>query len=88
MPGTDVYILGQKYTIKGDAPEKHIQKLAEDINRNVKEVCAKFPNIAPTQALILTMFNMAEQIHRLTDEQEDLAKGIREKADILAGLLD
>ena len=26
MSSIDVYILGQKYTVKGDAPEEHIQK--------------------------------------------------------------
>ncbi|PIP70818.1 MAG: cell division protein ZapA, partial [Nitrospirae bacterium CG22_combo_CG10-13_8_21_14_all_44_11] len=38
MSSVDVYILGQKYTVKGDAPEEHIQKIAAFVDAKIKEV--------------------------------------------------
>jgi cell division protein ZapA len=88
MPSTEVYILGQKYTIKGEAPEEHIQSLARYIDERIKEVCSKYPNITPVKALILTLFNIADELHRLKAEQEDIARHIEEKTDLLAGLFE
>ena len=87
MAGSEIYILGQKYTLKGDAPEEHIQKLAEQINGRISEVCDKFPNIPPTKALILTLFNMAEELQGLK-EREGLAKDIEKKAEMLVDLFE
>lgn len=87
MSGTEVYILGQKYTIKGDASEEHILTLTRYIDEQIKAVCSKSPNITPTKALILALFNIADEIHRLKAEQEDIASQIEEKANLLTRLL-
>jgi cell division protein ZapA len=88
MPSTEIYILGQKYTIKGDASEEHIQQLAREIDLKIKDVCSKYPNISPMNALILAAFNMADEIHKLKTDHDTLAKDISKKADILAGLFE
>ncbi len=88
MPGIEITVLGQKYTIKGDSSEEHIKELSRFIDEKIKEVCDKYPNITPLKALILAMFNVADELHRLKNEQEYLAKHIAEKAELLAGLLD
>jgi cell division protein ZapA len=88
MPSTEIYILGQKYTIKGDEPEEYIQQLSRIIDEKIKEVCGKYPNITPMNALILTVFNMADELHKLRADQDSLAKDITDKADILSGLFD
>jgi cell division protein ZapA len=84
----EVYILGQKYTIKGDASEKHIEMLAGYVDEQIKEVLDKAPNIAPLNAAILAAMNMAEEIHKLKAEQEDISKYIEEETEKLARLLD
>lgn len=88
MPTTEVHILGQKYTIKGDAPEEHIRELARFIDGHIKEVCDKFPTITPTKAIVLAMFNIAEELYSQRAEQEDIARSIEKKADLLAGLFE
>ncbi len=88
MPSTDVYILGQKYTIKGDTPEEHIRVLSKYIDERIKDVCDKYPNITPIKALILTIFNIADELHRLQNEQFDITKDIKDKTELLAGLLE
>lgn len=87
MPSADVHILGQKYTIKGEASKKQIEELAESINARIKDVLDKAPNIPPTKALILAMFNMAEELERLKSGTSDLHV-IEKKAEELARLFE
>jgi cell division protein ZapA len=88
MPSTEFYILGQKYTIKGEASPEHMKLLVKDVDARVKDVCSKYPNITPMNALILTAFNMAEEIHSLKSSHESLARDIDEKAEALTRLFD
>jgi cell division protein ZapA len=88
MPSSvEITVLGQKYTIKGDSSEAQIKELSRYIDESIKDVCLKYPNITPLKALILTTFNIAEELYKLKAEQEDLAKHIEQKAEALAGLL-
>lgn len=88
MGSTEVYILGQKYIVKGDATEEHIKKLAAYINEKLKEVYDSSPNITPVKASILAALNIADELHRLKDEQENLTRHIEEKANTLTALFD
>jgi cell division protein ZapA len=88
MGTVEVYILGQKYTIKGDAPEENIQRLVAYVNGKIREVYENAPNITPLKASILAAVNIADELHRLKDEQESIAKHIEEKADVLSRLFD
>ncbi len=88
MGSIEVNILGQNYTIKGDAPEEHIKKLAAFVDLKLKEVHNSAPNIAPLKAAILASLNIADELHRIKDEHEKAAKKIEEKANVLSGLFD
>jgi cell division protein ZapA len=88
MASIEITILGQKYTIKGDYSEDQMKELALFIDGKIKEVCDKYPNITPIKALILAMFNVADEFQSLKSEQDDLARHIEEKAQLLSGLLE
>ncbi len=88
MGSVDVEILGQKYTRKGDASEEHIRKLASFVDGKMKEVYAAAPGIAPLKAAILASLNIAEELHLVREEQENIAKNIEERANVLTGLFD
>ena len=88
MGSTEVYILGQKYTIKGDAPEEYIRELASFVDRKLKEVYNAAPNITPVKASILAALDIADELFRTQREQEDLTKHIEEKTQILTTLFD
>jgi cell division protein ZapA len=88
MGTVETYILGQKYTIKGDAPDEHIQKLVAYVNGKIQEVYENSPNIAPLKASILAAINIADELQKLKDEQETIAKHIEEKTDTLSRLFD
>ena len=88
MGSVEVYILGQKYTIKGDAPEEYIQQLANYVQDKIKEVYANSPSITPVKASILAAITIADELHRLKSEQENLTKSLEEKAGELTRLFD
>ncbi|MCL5023178.1 MAG: cell division protein ZapA [Nitrospirae bacterium] len=88
MGSLEVYILGQKYTIKGDAPEEYIQQLATYVTARIREVSEASPNITPLKAAILAAVNIADELHRLRNEEENIAKSIEEKTVALTRLFE
>jgi cell division protein ZapA len=88
MGSTEVYILGQKYTIKGDAPEEYIRELASYVDKKLKEVFNAVPNVTPVKASILAALDIADELFRLRNQQEEMARHIEEKTDLLTTLFD
>jgi cell division protein ZapA len=88
MSSIDVYILGQKYTVKGDAPEEHIQKIAAFVDAKIKEVYNNAPNVVPLKASILAALNIADELHRLKAEQDSITRHIEERTKVLSGLFE
>jgi len=88
MGSTEVYILGQKYTIKGDAPEEYIQELAAYVDKKLKDVHNSIPNITPVKASILAALDLADELFQLKNQQEEVARHIEEKTDRLTALFD
>jgi cell division protein ZapA len=88
MGSTEVYILGQKYTIKGDAPEEYIRALASYVDKKLKEVHGASPNITPVKASILAALDIADELFKTKNQQEELTKHIEEKASALVSLFD
>ena len=88
MPSAEVFILGKKYTLKGESTKEQILQLGKYIEDRIKEVCDSYPGISPEKALIVTMFNMAEELHLLKAEQDILSRQIKEKTDLLTEMFD
>jgi cell division protein ZapA len=88
MGSTEVYILGQKYTIKGDEPEEYIRELASFVDKKLKEVYNIAPNITPVKASILAALDIADELFKMKTQQDEMTKHIEEKATKLASLFD
>jgi cell division protein ZapA len=88
MGSIEINILGQKYTVKGDAEEARIRELAAFVDEKIREVHAANPNITPLKASIIASLNIADELHRLKEEMNDAARNIEAKADALTGLFD
>jgi cell division protein ZapA len=88
MGSVEVYILNQRYTIKGAAPEEHIQKLANYVNDRINEVYKSSNDITPLKASILAAIDIADELYRLKEEQVHLENSIEEKAVLLTKLFD
>lgn len=87
MGSIEVIILGQRYTIKGDADEDYIKRLAEYVDGKMKEVLETAPNTSPLKASILAALTIADELHKRDQVEADLS-GLEEKANVLSGLFD
>ncbi len=88
MQSVDVEILGQRYSIKTDEDEAYIKRLAEYIDKKLKEIYTAAPNVNQSKAMIMTLFSIADELFRLMAKQEDLDRMIEEKTRILSGFLE
>ncbi|MBI5639408.1 MAG: cell division protein ZapA [Nitrospirae bacterium] len=88
MGSIEVTILGQKYTVRGDADEEYMRRLAAFVDARLKEVYNAAPGITPLKAAILASLNIADELHKLRETQEDLTRNIEESARALTGLFD
>ena len=88
MGSVEISILGQKYSIKGDAQEEYIKRLAAYVEEKLREIHAGNPNITPMKASVLASLTIADELHKLMAEHERAAQTIEEKANVLSGLFD
>ncbi|MDA8085536.1 MAG: cell division protein ZapA [Nitrospiraceae bacterium] len=84
----EIRILGQKYTIRGDASEKEMKELASYVDGKIKEILDKSPSIAPLNAAILAALNIAGEFHKLRKEQQEVALRLTEKTEPHSGLFE
>lgn len=88
MGSIEISILGHTYSIKGDADEEYIKKLAAYVDEKLHEIHAGNPNITPLKASILASLNIADELHRLKEDHDRAAQTIEEKTNALSGLFD
>ncbi|MEW5746732.1 MAG: cell division protein ZapA [Nitrospirota bacterium] len=91
MGSVEVYILGQKYVVKGDESPEYIRELAELVDRKLKEVYAGSPHITPLKASILAALTLADELQKVKREYNAVAqnlKTIEDKADTIIRLFD
>lgn len=83
MNRVDVFILGQKYTIKGEKSKEHVESLAAYIDEKLRMVYEKNPNQTPLRAAILSCFLIADELYEL---KQQLATKERELEELKAQL--
>jgi len=60
-----VSILGNEYTIKGEADDTYIQELARYVDQKMREISQNTNLATPLKISILTAINLADEIFRL-----------------------
>lgn len=78
MNKVDVYILGQKYTIKGEKSKEYVENLAAYIDEKLRKVYEQNPNQTPLRAAILGCFYIADELQELKEELENKKKELEE----------
>lgn len=88
MGSVDVYILGQKYTIKGEEAEEHIQKIAAYVDAKIKDIHSNSPNITPLKASILAALEIADELYKIKAAQDTISERIEKNAELIANLFE
>jgi len=91
MGSVEVFIMGQKYVIKGDESPEHIQRLAEFVDAKLREVHDAMPGITPLKASILASLTIADELQKVKQKYNSVSESIRNienRADSIIKLFD
>ncbi|MCG8402480.1 MAG: cell division protein ZapA [Firmicutes bacterium] len=70
----EVEIYGVRYTLKGDAPPETMVGMSRDVDEKMRVVLQRNPKLSLYKAAILTALNLAEELHMLREEYDNLVK--------------
>lgn len=79
---TEVEILGNIYTVRGDEDPAYIKQVAEYVDRQMREVIAKTSTVSTDKVAILIALNIADELFKtrqlVTERVTSLIKRIDE----------
>jgi cell division protein ZapA len=81
MGSAEVFILGQKYTVRGQEPEEYIRELAGYVDARMREAVDKYPGIHPQKAAILAAMGIADELHKFRTDFESSTRGMEARTE-------
>ena len=79
MPGrVDVEIFGKVYTVRGDKDPDYVRKVAEFVDRKMREISQVTDTVSTSRIAILASLNIADELMTLLEDAEQLKSRIRE----------
>lgn len=83
-----VEILGREYTVKSDEEEERVQKIADYVNRKMKEVLQSVKTVSTLNVAILAAMNIASDYFDSEEAQRMIARVIQAKSSRLIEMID
>jgi cell division protein ZapA (FtsZ GTPase activity inhibitor) len=77
-----VTIQGVEFSFKTDDPE-YIKGLAEFVDGHIDRITSSDNAIAPTKAVTLAAFNIADELFRLQSEKSELSQEVSSRIDAM-----
>ena len=82
-----VEIFGEEYKLVSDHQSDHLRHLASIVDDKMHAVANRHPNYSKTKVAILVGLNLADELLRLEDENQE-AMGVEEKISHLNSVLE
>jgi cell division protein ZapA len=83
-----VEILGREYTVKSDEEEERVQKIADYVNRKMKEVLQRVKTVSTLNVAILAAMNIASDYLDSEEAQRMIGRVIEAKSSRLIEMID
>ncbi len=87
-----VQIFGQNYTIRGEAEQEYILRVASYVDRKMREVTEKLPVASVSSSLskvaVLASLNIADELMKERAQRERLEQQLSDRAARLNAVLD
>ncbi|NLB51632.1 MAG: cell division protein ZapA [Syntrophomonadaceae bacterium] len=74
-----VEIFGEEYTVKGTENPEYIQMLASYVDRRMKMIQQRNPNLSNTKLAVLTALNLADELNKLQEDYDEIVKALEEE---------
>lgn len=79
----EVLIEGQKYVVRSDLDAEAVRQIAFHVDRIMKEIKRRSPNVSPTKVAILAALNIAEELFRLKENCSEVIERSAELTDLI-----
>lgn len=64
-----VTIYGESYALRGDAPPEHLEALAVEVDRRMRDIAQRNPRLGTLHVAVLAALQLADELKRLRQEQ-------------------
>ena len=76
----EIKVFGQVYTVKTDADEEHIQRVAQYVNEKMDEVVKNTKSVSSLNVAILTALNIADDLIKERTKRLALLQEVEQKS--------
>jgi cell division protein ZapA len=83
-----VSIFGEEYSVRGFADTEYILRVADYVDKKMREIALKSKNKAPHKIAVLTALNLAGELFEISDKDSSELDRVEEKAKDILELLD
>ncbi len=83
-----VTIYGQEYTLKGEAEPDYVEKVAQFVDRKMREVSESSTVVATTKIAILAAINIADELFRERRKRQEALAMLDDRTGQIAALLE
>ena len=84
-----VNIYGEEYTVRSDGDVEYIQKVAQYVDDQMRDIAEKMPNKSPGRVAVLAALNITDELLRLRHEgSSDISEFEKRANDIISKLED
>lgn len=83
-----VNIFGEDYSIRGDSNDEYTKKVANYLNRKMKEVSDGLSNRSYSKVAVLAAMNITDELFKEKIDKENKLSQVEEKAQTLLKWLD
>lgn len=74
-----VSIFNEEYIVKGEDNPEYIEMLASFVDRRMKMIQQRNPNLSSTKVAVLTALNLADELNKLQEDYDELVKNLEEE---------
>jgi cell division protein ZapA len=79
MPGrVDVEIFGKVYTVRGERDPEYVRRVAEFVDRKMREISQVTDTVSTSRIAILASLNIADELMTLLEDSEHLKTRMKE----------
>lgn len=69
-----VEIFGEEYIMRGSASPEYMSMLADYIDKKMKQVASRQPNLPINKVAVLAALNVADELSKLQEDYDTLVK--------------
>ena len=84
----DVEIFGKVYTVRGDKDPDYVRRVAEFVDRKMREIAQVTDTISTSRIAILASLNIADELMTMLEESEELKARMKKLTQKVEDTLD